>query len=195
MQITNQTLTLEHGGRTVSVGLPIVATDAVVHVYAVPTDYRADGVFAAVVQPGVAEEVPACDHAQVRLLGKVPYPAAEQAQLAAAKLAKLQQVNDACDAAVFALTATYPQAEIQSWPQQVKEADAYMADALAAVPLLAMIADQRGLSVAELVHRVHAKVSAYAQASGYLIGKRQALEDAIDGAVSMADLEAVEWSV
>lgn len=195
MQITNQTLTLEHGGRTVSVDLPAVAIDAMVHVYAVPTDYRADGVFAAVVLPASAEEVPACDPAQVRLLSKVPYPAAEQAQLAAAKLAKLQQVNAACDAAVFALTATYPQAEIQSWPQQVKEADAFVADDSAQVPLLTMIAAQRGLEVVELVQRVHAKVSAYAQASGYLIGKRQALEDAIDAAASIAELEALEWTV
>lgn len=194
MQITNQTLTLEHGGRTVSVDLPAVAADAVVHVYAVPTDYRADGVFVAVVLPGAAEEVPACDPAHVHLLGKVPYPAAEQAQLAAAKLAKLQQVNAACDAAVFALTATYPQAEIQSWPQQVKEVDAFVADSSTPVPLLAMIAAQRGLEVNELVQRVLAKVSAYAQASGYLIGRRQALEDAIDAAASIAELEAVEWT-
>lgn len=195
MQINEHILTVEHEGNAVDVALPHMAVDSDVKVYAVPQDYRADGIFAAVITPGAAEEVPACDPALVRYLGVLPYPAAAHAQLAVAKQLKLQQVNDACDAAVGALTATYPQAEIQSWPQQVKEADAFAADGAAEVPLLAMIAAQRGLNVAQLVQRVHAKVAAYAHASGYLIGRRQALEDAIDAAAALQDLEAVVWTV
>lgn len=122
---------------------------------------------------------------------KLPPTAAEA--LDAAKLAKLQDINAACDKAVGALTATYPQSEIQSWPQQVKEADAYAADPITPVPLLETIADQRGLGIAELVARVHAKVGAYAVASGALIGKRQALEDAIGAARTVADVHAVVW--
>lgn len=123
---------------------------------------------------------------------KLPLTAAQA--LDAAKLAKLQDINAACDKAVGALTATYPQSEIQSWPQQVKEADAYAKDPITPVPLLETIAAQRGLGIAELVARVHAKVSGYAVASGALIGKRQALEDAIDAAGTVAQVQSVVWS-
>lgn len=194
MQINNQTLTLKRGSKNVSVDLPAVAVDSVARIYAVPKDYRDNGVFVAIISPGQPEEFPACDPADVQHLGDIAYPAAQDLQLTAAKAAKLQEVNAACDAAVFALTVSYPQAEIQSWPQQVKEADAYTADSQTPVPLLETIAAQRNLTVADLVQRVHAKVNAYAQASGYLIGKRQVLEDAIDAAASMQQLEAIVWT-
>lgn len=193
MQINDRTLAIQRGSKNVSVQLPALAVDAVARVYAVPEDYREDGIFVALVVTGTSEEIPACDPAGVQHLGDIAYPAASDLQLSAAKAAKLQEVNAACDAAVFALTVTYPQAEIQSWPQQVKEADAFTADPQTPVPLLETIAVQRSLAVIDLVQRVHTKVTAYAQASGYLIGKRQVLEDAIDAAASMPELEAVAW--
>lgn len=191
MQIIDQTLHID--GQEIP--LPAVTQDAKVKAWRVPTEYRDTGFFVSVILPAQTEEIPACSPADAEYVGECDYPAPESAKLTAAKAAKLADINTECDKAVFALTATYPQAEIQSWPQQVKEADAYAADPQAAVPLLESIAVQRGLSVAELVQRVHAKVQAYAVASGYLIGKRQAYEDAIDAAQTLQEVEAVQWSL
>ena len=76
----------------------------------------------------------------------------------------------------------------------MKEADAYTIDANGDAPLLRAIAEQRGLDVQELVQRVHQKMNAFAMASGMLIGKRQALEDAIDAAQAPQELAAINWA-
>lgn len=194
LSIQNNTLSAATAAGLVTVNLPTAAVDSIVHVWAVPTDYRPSGLFTSAQTPGQPQEVPACDLAACTYLGAVDYPACPELQLGAAKKAKVLQANALCDAAVATLTATYPQAEIQSWPQQVKEADAFLLDNSVQVPLLTAIAAQRELDVQELVERVHAKVTAYAQASGYLIGKRQALEDAIDAAASLQELDAIALS-
>ena len=54
-------------------------------------------------------------------------------------------------------------------------------------------AAERGITVADLAIRVHAKMDAYAQLSGALIGRRQAAEDQIDAADALEDLEAIAW--
>lgn len=186
MHIAEQTLHIE--GRQIA--LPAMAQDALVRAWRVPVEYRPNGIFLAVFARGAPEEVPACNSALVEYIGECDYPASYAAKLGAAKIAKLAEINAACDAAVFALTATYPQAEIQSWPQQVKEAEAYPN---APTPLLESIALQRGLGVDELVQRVRAKVQAFSVGSGHYIGQRQALEDAIDAAQSLEELEAIQW--
>lgn len=93
------------------------------------------------------------------------------------KAQKLTHINSACDSAISALADTYPQAEVQSWDQQVREADLYVADPTAPTPLISGIALARGLSLGELVSRIQAKATAFAVASGNIIGKRQAIED------------------
>lgn len=194
LKIENNTLTVHGLGAVVAMDLLPLDAGSTVHVWHVPAAYRANGVFASAQIAKQPQEVPACDLAACTYLGAVDYPACPELQLGAAKKAKVLQANALCDAAVATLTATYPQAEIQSWPQQVKEADAFLVDSSADVPLLTAIAAQRELGVHELVERVHAKVTAYAQASGYLIGKRQALEDAIDAAASLQELDAIALS-
>lgn len=190
MQIIDNTLRIE----SEHIMLPVLQQDAKVHVWRVPTAYRANGYFASIQLPFNPQEIPACRLAECEYLGELEYPADPRAKLEAAKTAKLVQINAACDKAVGALTATYPQVEIQSWPQQVKEADAYVADQLTPIPLLQAIAAERGITVDELVHRVHAKVQDYAIVSGQMIGRRQALEDAICAAENEQELHALQWS-
>ena len=189
MQIIENTLHID----SVQIPLPTLPQDSKVHVWRVPTAYRDSGYFASVQLPFKPQEIPACSIKDCDYLGELDYPADPVARLAAAKAAKLEQIKEACDKAVGMLTATYPQVEIQSWPQQVKEADAYAADPATPVPLLESIAAERGLTVAELVGRVHAKVQGYAVASGQLIGRRQSLEDAIDAAEDEEALHALQW--
>ena len=193
MKIENGSLVVTVQGVEKTVPLPTVAADAKVKAWAVPADYRADGLFVAVTVKGESEEIPACDLAACELLGELELDAGDDARLEAVKAAKRLEINEACNAAVASLAASYPEREIQSWPQQVKEAEALAADPQASAPLLTAIADARGLPVVELASRVLGKMNAYAAASGSLIGRRQAAEDLIDLAATAEDVASIVW--
>jgi hypothetical protein len=189
MKIENGTLIVDG----VSVALQALATDAVVHVWRVPAEYRENGLFVAVQQPGRPLEIPACAQDQINYLGEVLLPASEAVQLQAARAARLADINAACERALAALSQTYPAGEVQSWAQQVKEAESLAADPAAVVPLLEAIATARGLTAAELADRVLQKTAAYATLSGELIGRRQAAEDLLATATTLEKVEAIAW--
>ena len=193
MKIENGSLVVMVDGVEKTVPLPTITADAKVKAWIVPTDYRADGLFVAVTQKGASEEIPACDLASCEFLGEVEFDAGDEAKLEAVKAAKRIEINAACDIAVASLAASYPEREVQSWPQQVKEAEALAADPQAQAPLLAAIAEARSLPLAELASRVLGKMNAYAAASGSLIGRRQAAEDLIDLASSAEDVAFIAW--
>ena len=189
MNIENGTLTVN--GQPVV--LPAIQADALVRVWSVPPEYRENGLFVAVILPGQPDEIPACSLADAEYLGELDYPAAESHKLEAAKAAKLVELNAGCERALSSLTASYPPGELQSWPQQVKEADDLTANPEAVTPLLSAIATARGLTVVELVERVRLKADAYAQLSGSAIGRRQALEDLLALAQTLEDVGAIVW--
>ena len=193
MQIQDGNLVVEVEGSTMTVPLPEVATAAKVKAYLVPEAYRPGRLFVSVTVPGQPEDVPACSQDLVELLGEDILEASDAAILNAAKAAKLTEINAECQKAVAALAADYPDSEVQSWPQQVKEATALSADPQADAPLLTAIATARGLPVAELASRVLDKMNAYAAASGVLIGQRQAAEDLITAAEDLEALSAISW--
>lgn len=193
MKIENGSLVVKVDGVEKTIPLPTIASDAKVKAWIVPADYRADGLFVAVTQKGASEEIPACDLAACEFLGEVEFDAGDEAKLEAVKAAKRAEINAACDIAVASLAASYPECEVQSWPQQVKEAEALASDPQAQAPLLAAIAEARSLPLAELASRVLGKMNAYAAASGALIGRRQAAEDLIDLASSAEDVASVVW--
>lgn len=193
MKIENGSLVVAVQGVEKTVPLPTVAADAKVKAWAVPADYRADGLFVAVTEQGQSEEIPACDLSACEFLGELELDAGDDAKLEAVKAAKRLEINDACNAAVASLAASYPEREIQSWPQQVKEAEALAIDTKAPAPLLAAIAKARGLPLGELSSRVLGKMNDYAAASGHLIGRRQAAEDLIDMATSPEDVASIAW--
>lgn len=193
MQIQDGNLVVEVEGSTMTVPLPEVATAAKVKAYLVPEAYRPGRLFVSVTLPGQPEEVPACGQDLVELLGEDTLEASDAAILNAAKAAKLTEINAECQKAVAALAKDYPDSEVQSWSQQVKEATALSADPQADAPLLTAIATARGLPVAELASRVLDKMNAYASASGVLIGQRQAAEDLITAAEDLEALSAISW--
>ena len=111
---------------------------------------------------------------------------------------RLAEINAQASGLLAALSAAYPDGEVQSWGQQTREAEALALNPSAPTPLLTAIAAARGLPLAELAARVREKVQAYAVASGQIIGQRQALEDkllAIDLASpdAEAQIAAVQW--
>ena len=193
MKIENGSLVVTVQSVEKTVPLPTVVADAKVKAWAVPAAWRADGLFVAVTEQGQSEEIPACDLSTCEFLGELELDAGDDAKLEAVKAAKRLEINAACNAAVASLAASYPEREIQSWPQQVKEAEALAANPQAQAPLLAAIAEARSLPLAELASRVLGKMNAYAAASGALIGRRQAAEDLIDLADTAEDVASVAW--
>lgn len=111
---------------------------------------------------------------------------------------RLVEINASASGLLAALSAAYPDGEVQSWGQQTREAEALAINPDAPAPLLTAIATARGLPLDVLAVRVREKVQAYAVASGQIIGQRQALEDAIHAVDptapdAAAQLEAIQW--
>lgn len=115
-----------------------------------------------------------------------PVPTLEEA-----KAAKLAEINTAANKTLAALTTTYPDREISTFDKQEAEARAYMADPEAPTPLLSALAKARDIDMDELVKRVIAKADAFAAASGYIIGQRQALEDQLDACRTVKEVQNI----
>lgn len=113
-----------------------------------------------------------------------------------AKKRAITAINAACEQAIASIQSGYPASEVLSWPKQEAEARAYVDDPRAMTPLLNALADARGIDKAELVARVISKADAFALYSGAMIGKRQALEDALNALPADATEEqvaAIAW--
>ena len=102
MKIENGSLVVTVNGLEKTVPLPTVAADAKVKAWAVPADYRADGLFVAVTVKGESEEIPACDLAACEFLGELELDAGDDAKLEAVKAAKRAGITEDADAPVKA---------------------------------------------------------------------------------------------
>lgn len=189
MEINNHVLTVEEFTQE----LPRLATAATVTVWQVPTEYQASGYFVAVDIKDSPATLPACDSKDTVLIGMLDLPADEAAQLAQARSERLAIINSECDKALTSITATYPNSEIGSWPQQVKEAEALAVDPQATCPMLTALAETRGVDMTVLSGRVLEKSAMFSTVSGQIIGKRQALEDVLNAATTPDDVSAVAW--
>ena len=189
MQIENHTLII--GSFTQE--LPRLPKNAIVAVWRVPTEYRESGYFVSVTPSGGIPEIPACDSKDTVLIGTLELPADEAEQLKQAKAERLELITAECDKVLSNIKTSYPQGEVESWPQQVKEAEAFLADQQVPVPLLEAIATSRGLTVTDLAARVLTKADLFARASGVIIGKRQALEDVLTMAATIDEVSEVTW--
>ena len=96
------------------------------------------------------------------------------------KAEKLAEINEKCDAALKAMTPTYPDRELLTFDQQKQEALAYTSDPSSSCPLLSPLASARGISLELLCQKVIAKATAFSAVSGSLIGQRQAYEDQLE---------------
>ena len=72
---------------------------------------------------------------------------------------------------------------------------AYAADPTASTPLLSALAQARGISLPDLVERVLAKADAFAVASGFIIGQRQALEDRLDACTTLEEVQGITVNI
>jgi len=109
------------------------------------------------------------------------------------KKQRLNEINTAFESAMKAITAEYPETEKLSWDKQEQEARAYLADNTAQTPLIDSIAEIRGVDKDVLVEKIIEKADAYTVAVGNAIGKRQVLEDLINQATTIEELEEIRW--
>jgi hypothetical protein len=73
----------------------------------------------------------------------------------------------------------YRQTERETWPTQVAEANLFLADPAADVPLITALATSRGVGIADLVSRIKGNEALYREAVGTLLGQQQAELDAL----------------
>ena len=106
---------------------------------------------------------------------------------------QLAAVNAAFEAASQALTEGYPASERLTWPIQQAEALAWAADPFVSTPYLDGLAAARGIDAGALVRKTLANVEAWMAASQQLIGRRQALRDAIAAAATVEAIQAITW--
>lgn len=89
----------------------------------------------------------------------------------------------------------YPQAEIDSFYRQEKEALTKKANPNAETPMLSSIALSRGVSLDVLVDKVLEKAELFASIMGGIIGQRQKFEDRTLGAETLEQLTDIEIEV
>ncbi|NBI42064.1 hypothetical protein GVX76_00870 [[Haemophilus] felis] len=119
----------------------------------------------------------------------------QQQRLAELQNQLIQQVALKADKLKDQILVGYPQAEIDSFYRQEREARDWVADHSKPAPMLSAIAENRGVPLAMLVEKVIEKADQVASAMGRIIGTRQAFEDRILGAKSIAELTAIEQEI
>lgn len=110
-----------------------------------------------------------------------------------AKAEKVMDINMAYESELSSILDKYPDVETKTWDKQESEARAWLADNSADTPLLDALAQGRQMDMAELVSRVIAKADAWVALSGAATGKRQRLEDEIEAATTVEDVDAIVW--
>ncbi|HDR1692665.1 hypothetical protein QQW93_06410 [Pasteurella multocida] len=121
--------------------------------------------------------------------------AKQKEQLNAEKTRLVLFTANKVDEMKSALLSGYPQAEIDSFYKQEKEALAYKEDKNAETPMLKIIAQTRGVPFELLVEKVLEKSSQFSHAMGAIIGQRQKFEDRILATESIEDLTVIENEV
>lgn len=150
--------------------------------------YESDGSQDEWIKPGLIEMTPEEVEAHFN-----PAPS-----LGDARKAKHAEINAAYSAEMSAILSKYPDAETLTWDKQESEARAYAewqdsGGTEPSTPIIAAIAQGRQMSKDELVTRIIEKADAWIEASGIATGKRQALEDRINNAEAVDELNAIQW--
>ncbi|MHC1787900.1 hypothetical protein [Solidesulfovibrio sp.] len=115
--------------------------------------------------------------------------------LDAAKAARIAEATAACNAVLSPLGVEYGRWETATWDQQYAEAVALMADPAALVPLIAALAQARGMDVAVLAQRIIRNRETWSVLTGAVIGQRLAIVDRINAAETVADVLAVPMEI
>ncbi|MGQ0285678.1 hypothetical protein ACT2CV_00550 [Pasteurellaceae bacterium 22721_9_1] len=130
-----------------------------------------------------------------KLLTASQQKALQNEQLEIEKTVLIQQTADKTDALKAKILIGYPQAEIDSFYRQEREARGWVEDNSYPTPMLTSLAENRGVPLALLCQKVIEKADQFAVVMGYIIGTRQAFEDRILAAKTEADLTVLEQEI
>lgn len=109
--------------------------------------------------------------------------------------ALINKIADKTDRLKAQVLEGYPQAEIDSFYRQEKEALAWKLDNAVPTEMLSAIAKARGVELPLLVEKVLEKANAVSVVMGGIIGTRQGFEDRILSAKILAELTACEQEI
>ncbi len=111
------------------------------------------------------------------------------------KEALIRKIANKTDRLKDSILVGYPQAEIDSFYRQEKEALTKKANQNAETPMLSSIALSRGVSLDVLVDKVLEKAELFASIMGGIIGQRQKFEDRTLSAETLKQLTDIEIEV
>ena len=86
---------------------------------------------------------------------------------------KVSAIESDFEAEVAQITAGYSQSEIDSWPEQLKEAEAWTADNSASTPLVDAAIAQNNRTKAEHIGKIMTNAGLYKVAIGGALGRKQ----------------------
>lgn len=109
------------------------------------------------------------------------------------KATKCIEIRSSAARAMMELAAPYLPHERESWDTQFKEATEWLADNGASVPMIAAMASNRGITVAELVAKIMENANLYRDAIGALLGKQQRLLDEASAATTVEEVNVIVW--
>jgi len=89
------------------------------------------------------------------------------------------------------IATPYMQAERETWHVQQREAETWLADQAAQVPMIAAIAATRGIELADLVSKIMENVALFRQIAGQILGRQQLMLDQVGTAQSLDELTAL----
>jgi len=104
---------------------------------------------------------------------------------------KAKLVIDSQDFVNEAILKQYPKFEVDTWQNQLRDANSYIADNNATVPTLEALATQRSITKLDTANKILSKAAVFEAFSGKQAGERQRLEDLIDDAETVAELNAI----
>jgi len=116
----------------------------------------------------------------------------DEQELLSVKQVKQFEINQKADASLSGITAAYPESERLSWNKQELEARSWLNDQAAKTPLLSGISRSRGIELENLIEKVIIKSDAFAVRSGLVFGCRQMLEEMVETASTVGDVNSIE---
>ena len=93
-------------------------------------------------------------------------------------------IRDRYAAMMESVVMPYSDKERETWPTQLKEADLWLQNSEAEVPLIASMSASRGITVEELVAKIKENEAAYRVAIGTILGNQQRELDLLDSLYS-----------
>lgn len=105
---------------------------------------------------------------------------------------KFAEIDVDFQKAIDGLTAGWPEGEIKTWERQEKEALALQDNPSAPTTFLAIVASQRGITVAELASRVIRDSIAFSNASAHYVGLRHKARQSVQALPNEGNYERLQ---